>query len=204
MKKIILRLYLISMSMAYVLCAETSTQDKNTIKSEVENKSKITEKKYGESKDKESQIIGMKQIEGDNCLQFTPPKDWVLADITILPERVQMLAVGKGPSAFPPSLNLSSDNYTQTLKQYLKTVKDLNTSQGYVWKDLGSIQTPAGKGSLSQVDTQTTWGVVRFMHVIIVKNGRVSILTASALKDEFSLFYQDFFASMRTLRPCSP
>ena len=142
------------------------------------------------------------KIPDQNCLQFTPPEGWMIADVKILPERVQMMAVGKGPSPFPPSLNLSSESYKGNLKQYLKTVKEMNASQGYVWKDLGTIQTQAGKGDLSQVDTQTTWGIVRLMHVILVKNGRVTILTASALKDEFSLFYQDFFASMRSLKSC--
>jgi hypothetical protein len=38
------------------------------------------------------------------------------------------------------------------------------------------------------------------MHVILLKNGTIYIMTASALKSEFSLYYQDFFKSMRSLR----
>jgi hypothetical protein len=76
----------------------------------------------------------------------------------------------------------------------------MNDAQGFEWKDLGTIRTEAGTASLSQVDTKTEWGSVRLMHVIMMKNGTVYILTASALKDEFSQFYKEFFAAMRSLR----
>lgn len=131
---------------------------------------------------------------------FTPPNGWKLAEASALPAHVMAMVVGTGPSTFPPSMNLSSEPYKGTLRQYLKTVKNLNSAQGYEWKDLGSIKTEAGQAGLSQVDTKSQWGEVRLMHVILTKNGRVYILTASALKDEFSLFYKDFFAAMRSLR----
>jgi hypothetical protein len=136
----------------------------------------------------------------EGIVLFTPPAGWHLAEASALPANVRVMVVGKGPSSFPPSLNLSSEPYKGTLKQYLKIVKNMNDAQGYEWKDLGNIQTQAGTGNLSQVDTKTQWGNVRLMHVILVKNGRVYILTASALKDEFSIFYKDFFAAMRSLR----
>lgn len=131
---------------------------------------------------------------------FTPPTGWNLADSQSLPPHVRVMVVGKGRSSFPPSMNLSWEPYKGTLKQYLKTVKNLNSAQGYEWKDLGTIQTQAGIGSLSQVETKSQWGDVRLMHVILINNGNVYILTASALKDEFPQFYKTFFDSMRSLR----
>ncbi len=110
------------------------------------------------------------------------------------------MVVGKGPFAFPPSMNLSSEPYKGTLKQYLKVIKNMNAAQGYEWKDLGTINTEAGKASLSQVDTKTQWGDVHLMHVILLKNKTIYILTASALKQDFPVFYKDFFAAMRSLR----
>ncbi len=131
---------------------------------------------------------------------FTPPTGWRMADPKLLPERVRIMVVGQGPSAFPPSMNLSLEPYSGSLKEYLKIIKNMNDAQGFEWKDLGTIRTEAGTASLSQVDTKTEWGSVRLMHVILLKNGTIYILTASALKDEFSQFYKDFFASMRSLR----
>lgn len=136
----------------------------------------------------------------EGIILFSPPAGWSLAESQSLPPHVRVMVVGKGASSFPPSMNLSSEPYKGTLKQYLKTVKNLNGAQGYEWKDLGTIQTQAGIGSLSQVDTKSQWGDVRLMHVILINNGNVYILTASALKDEFSKFYKEFFNSMRSLR----
>ncbi|MFI0434732.1 MAG: hypothetical protein ACH350_03255 [Parachlamydiaceae bacterium] len=136
----------------------------------------------------------------EGIVNFTPPAGWMLADQNSLPGRVRTMVVGKGLSNFPPSLNISSEPYKGTLKQYLKTVKNINTAQGYEWKDLGTIQTQAGLASLSQVDTKTQWGTIRLMHVILVKNDNVYILTGSALKDEFPTFYKDFFNAMKSLK----
>jgi hypothetical protein len=136
----------------------------------------------------------------EGIVLFTSPTDWHMADPNALPSHVRAMVVGNGPSHFPPSLNLSSEPYKGTLRQYLKIVKNMNSAQGYEWKDLGTIRTEAGNASLSQVDTKTQWGDTRLMHAILIKNGNVYILTASALKNEFSIFYKDFFAAMRSLR----
>lgn len=131
---------------------------------------------------------------------FTPPTGWHLADAHGLPPSVRVMVVGKGKSPFPPSMNLSTQPFKGTLKDYLKIVKGMNDAQGYEWKDLGTIQTQAGVASLSQVDTKSEWGTMRMMHTILLKSGTIYILTASALKEEFPQFYRDFFAAMKSLR----
>jgi hypothetical protein len=131
---------------------------------------------------------------------FTPPEGWRVADAQALPASVKIMVVGKGAHEFPPSMNLGTENYTGTLKQYLKRIKEINYSQGLEWKDLGMIRTEAGDASLSQVDTKTQWGDVRMMHVILLKNETVYILTAASLKEEFPKFYKDFFKSLRSLK----
>lgn len=143
----------------------------------------------------------IQEIQEDDIVLFTPPSGWHLADITTLNlPHVKVMVVGKGPTHLPPSMNLSTEPYKGTLKQYLKTVKNMNAAKGDEWKDLGTIRTEAGNASLSQVDTKSQWGNMRLMQVILLKNQHIYILTASALKDEFSLFYKDFFAAMRSLR----
>jgi hypothetical protein len=138
--------------------------------------------------------------EEEEIVSFTPPSGWFLADPKSLSPHVRVMVVGKSSSTLPPRLNLSWEPYKNSLRQYLKTVKNMNAAQGYEWKDLGNIQTEAGTGNLSQVDIKTQWGELRLMHVILIKNENVYILTASALKEEFSIFYKDFFAAMRSLK----
>lgn len=131
---------------------------------------------------------------------FTPPEGWRIADPKALPPSVKVMVVGKGQHPFPPSMNLSTENFSGTLKQYLKRIKTINDAQGAEWKDLGSIRTEAGDASLSQVDSKTQWGDVRMMHVILLKDNTIYILTAASLKEEFPKFYKDFFSSLRSLR----
>lgn len=151
-----------------------------------------------EEKSIQDSFVQMEQEPG--AVMFVPPQGWVLADPKALPPSVKIMVVGKGQREFPPSINLATERYNGTLKQYLKTIKAINDSQGAEWKDLGTIRTEAGDASLSQVDSKTEWGDVRMMHVILIKNGTTYILTAASLKDEFSQYYKDFFNSMRSLR----
>lgn len=134
------------------------------------------------------------------AVTFNPPDSWHLADPQALPSSVKIMVVGQSSTDFPPSINLGTEKFSGTLKDYLKMIKSINASQGSDWKDLGSIRTQAGTASLSQVDAKTEWGEVRMMHVILMKEGTAYILTAAALKDEFSKYYKDFFKSMRSLR----
>lgn len=134
------------------------------------------------------------------AILFTPPEGWRFADAKELPKYVKVMVVGKGLHECPPSINLGMEPFKGTLKDYLKIVKRINEAKPCEWKDLGTIQTQAGKGSLSQLDMRTEWGSMRMMHVILVANGYAYILTTAALRDEFPLYYEDFFKTMRSLR----
>lgn len=141
-----------------------------------------------------------KSLGEPGALLITPPKGWQPADPSALPEKVKLMLVGKGKSVYPPSINLGMESYKGSLKDYLKMIKDVNESLGARWKDLGSIQTKSGRASLSQVDMNTEWGPVRLMHVIIIKNRTVYVVTAGALKNEFHSYYKDFFEAMKSIR----
>lgn len=131
---------------------------------------------------------------------FTPPKDWRVADREALPPHVQIMVVGKGKSSYPPSLNLATEKFSGSLRDYLKIVKQINEAKKILWKDLGTVRTIAGNANLSQIETSTEWGQVKMMHAIIVKDRVAYILTAAALKDEFPDFYKNFFSSIQSLR----
>lgn len=147
----------------------------------------------------ESNVVIQKNEKAD-VAAFTPPSGWRIADNKALPPSVKIMVVGKGEHEFPPSINLGTEQFNGTLKDYLKVIKTINDAQGATWKDLGLIRTEAGDASLSQLDTKTEWGDVRMMHVILVKNGTVYILTSAALQSEFPKFYKDFFNAMKSFR----
>jgi hypothetical protein len=163
-----------------------------------QNKSSSIQPGISLNKTQEERII--EYFKKSGSVIFTPPLGWSFADPKQLPKSVKIMVVGKGEYDYPPSINLGTENFKGTLKDYLKIVKSLNDAQGSEWKDLGKIRTAAGNASLSQVDMMTEWGKVRMMHVILVKSNMAYILTAASRKEEFSKFYKDFFASMRSLR----
>lgn len=134
------------------------------------------------------------------AIAFTPPKGWRKADENALPKEVSIMVVGTGEHEFPPSITLGSEPYPGTMKEYLKRVKEISSSKGNEWKDLGTIKSDAGVLNLSQTDSQTEWGKVRMLHVMIKKDGIMYVLTAASLKEEFSKFYKDFFEAFRSLR----
>lgn len=134
-----------------------------------------------------------------NVMKFECPPGWRYADLKEYPATVKMVIVGKGKATFPPQLILNTEPFDGTLPEYLKIVKAYNESQKTEWKDLGTIKTKCGEGSLSQVDVMTEWGVVSMMHLILLKDKIIYILNASATKEEFPTFYAEFFKSMRSL-----
>jgi hypothetical protein len=130
---------------------------------------------------------------------FAPPTGWRFADKKMLPNHVHLMVVGSGKHAYPPSINLATEEYGGTLASYLEIVKKINDMPGSHWQSLGTIATKSGEASLSQVETRTEWGDVKMMHTILSKDGIIYIMTVSALKEEFPVFYKDFFSAMRSL-----
>ncbi len=110
------------------------------------------------------------------------------------------MVVGNGNSHFPPSINVATENYTGSLKDYLKIMKRINDSEGALWKDLGSIRTNAGVASLSQIDIKNEWGEIREMHVVLKRKNTIYIITSAALKRRFLKHYKDFFDAMRSIK----
>lgn len=132
---------------------------------------------------------------------FTPPNGWNVVNKENLSPHVKILVVGpKIKNEMPPTMNLMIEPYDGNLKSYLIQVKKINDSHGDSWKDLGTLKTKAGEASLSQVEIRSKWGGEKLMHAIIVKNGFAYVLTATASKNEFGRFYQQFYTALRSLQ----
>lgn len=130
---------------------------------------------------------------------FEVPDGWRYAEASMLPQHVHIMVVGKGSQAYPPSINLATEEYAGSLASYLEIVKKINSQSNSSWKSLGMVKTKAGEANLSQVETRTEWGEVKMMHAILSKGGIIYIVTASALKSEFPTYYRQFFNSIRSL-----
>ena len=144
------------------------------------------------------------EVSLQQTVTFNIPKGWKQADHEKLPSVIKAMYVGAGKENFPPSLTLAVEPYSGTLKEYLKIVKNMNIQEKTEWKDLGKIKTLAGNASLSQFDEKSNWGVTRTMTTILVDDGNAYILSATALKSEFSDFYKEIFEAMLSLNINKP
>src|SRR5687768_2437831 len=70
----------------------------------------------------EENIHDSKELE-KGFLTFTPPLGWRLADQKGLPSSVKIMVVGQGSHAFPPSINLGTEKYNGSLREYLNMIK---------------------------------------------------------------------------------
>ena len=131
-------------------------------------------------------------------ITFNRPKGWKTADTKELSPLIKTMLIGTGKEEFPPTITIAIEPFEGTLKDYLKIVKNINDDQKTEWKNLGKMTTKAGVANLSQYDEKSNWGLVRTMTAILVKNGNAYILSATALKSEFSGFYKDFFEAMKS------
>jgi hypothetical protein len=124
---------------------------------------------------------------------FFPPSSWSLADPSTLSKRVKVAFFGKGEKGFQPSLNLSVEEIATSASEYLKAVKKIHEKDSAKrWRHLGKFNTAAGEAMLTEIDTRNSWGAIRLLQLIFVKEKSAYILTACALKEEFVKFYKDF------------
>ena len=108
--------------------------------------------------------------------------------------------IGKSSNNLLPSVNLATEEVDISLKAYIDIVKsDCERDPNCVWRDLGKYNTPLGEGRLTEREVKTKWGVSRQIQLIVIKDTRAYILTAGALKEEFSRHYQEFEAVLKSL-----
>jgi len=131
---------------------------------------------------------------------FVPPRGWDIADPDTLSPRVRIAFVGKSKREFLPTVNLASEEVDIDLPEYVAAVKKIHEADpNNRWRDLGAYKIPQGEGRLTEIEAKTEWGVARLMQFIFLHNKKAYVVTASALKDEFSKHYNEFEAVFRSL-----
>lgn len=133
-------------------------------------------------------------------ITFKPPPGWRQLEANQLPESVKAMVVGQGKGSVPPSINLSLEHYAGTIETYLNTIDAINRSRGTPCQRLSTLDTPAGRGYLLQVIDETNWGAIQLIHLVLLDEGMIYLLTAAAPKEEFGQYYPLFFDAMKSLQ----
>lgn len=130
---------------------------------------------------------------------FVPPKGWEVSDPRTFSPHVQIAFLKNTGKGFCPSINLAVEETDASLSEYLKAVKAIHVQdKGTIWRILGKVRTSAGLAQLTEIDTATEFGPARLLQLILVKEGRAYVVTASALREEFPNFYKEFQSSFRS------
>ncbi len=124
---------------------------------------------------------------------FIPPKGWEMALPQPTSKHVKVTFAQKRQTGLCPSINLAIENIDLSLKEYVKIVEKLHKSkQKTRWRDLGSFTSKAGDGQLIELDLPTKWGETRLLQFLFVKDKKAYVVTAGALKEDFSKYYKEF------------
>lgn len=140
-------------------------------------------------------------IDAHFSFDFQGPKKWKKV-VDGLPAKVMVAFVGKSSSVLPPSINLAIERTTIDLTAYAKRAKQLHEQHpATTCMAIGSINTKGGKAELLQIVSTTNCGEIQCLQAILVKENIVYVLTATALKDEYSKYYMQFFQSIKNFTP---
>ncbi|MES2122869.1 MAG: hypothetical protein V4492_08865, partial [Chlamydiota bacterium] len=131
---------------------------------------------------------------------FVPPKGWDLVDPSTYSRHVKIAFLKSGAKHFSPSINLAIEETDASLADYLKAVKGIHErDRKNQWRALGKVRTVAGLAQLTEIDSTSDQGAFRMLQLILVKDKHAYILTASALKEDFSDLYKEFQSAFRSL-----
>jgi len=133
-------------------------------------------------------------------LSVVPPKGWdSISDPEQLPEKVCMIYIGTGKGQFSPSINLAYEETTLYPDEYMALAKSYHEGQGDTrCKQLGTIDTKAGKANLLQIDRNTQWGNVRFIQAVVLREKTAYVITATCLQEDFAALSAQLFKSIQT------
>jgi len=135
----------------------------------------------------------------DYCF-FTPPEGWMPAAKETLSPLVKVGFLDPKNFGFRASLNLAEEDIDCNLQEYLDAVKNIHINDHHnTWSNLGHFPTKAGPAVLTQIDSTSSWGGIRVLQLILVKDTKAYVLTAAASKKQFSKFLSAFKTAFGSL-----
>lgn len=154
-------------------------------------------------------ISGCTIVMGSNTPYITcPPKGWeCINDPAQLPQKVKVIFVGSGHgnNQFTPSVNLACEATSLSLQDYIAQAKAYHEGRADTRCNLiGTIQTAAGPAQLLQIDRPSQWGDIRFVQAMFVRDDEAYVLTATCLKNEFSMLSSQIFKAIQSFTLSNP
>ncbi len=149
-------------------------------------------------------LLAITSLGASETCFFIPPKGWEIANPKMLAPSVQICFLGKSSKGLPPTINLATEVVNVSLEAYVEEVRKIHKADPNCrWRDLGKFTALMGSGRLMELETPTELGPARMVQLVVIKESVAYILTAAALKEEFSMYYKTFDAALHSLQASS-
>ena len=134
---------------------------------------------------------------------FMPPTGWELRMPVERDAYIQAAFVGEQKGLLAPCVRYTTEVTDYSLKEYVQAVREQQLAQAQQpqdrWSDLGPFRTKAGEGRLIELELATEVGQLQMLQAICMGDGHAHVLTALALKEEFSALRPKFLETLRSL-----
>ena len=132
---------------------------------------------------------------------FEPPTGWTMTSSRPFKEGMKIGFVESKRRIFAPSISLSVEKISCSEKEYLTSVQRAHGfDHAKEVRLLGTFETRSGRADLFQIDMKHTWGEIRILQAILIKEGYAHIQTAACLKSEFAKICDQLLKSFQSLR----
>lgn len=133
---------------------------------------------------------------------FMPPTGWEMRMPVERDAYIQVAFVGEQKGLLAPCIRYTTEVTECSLKEYVQAVREQQLAQAQQpqdrWTDLGPFRTKVGEGRLIELELATEVGQLRMLQVICMGTGQAHVLTAIALKEEFSSLRPTFLETLRS------
>ncbi|WP_213357565.1 hypothetical protein [Chlamydiifrater phoenicopteri] len=119
-----------------------------------------------------------------------------------LPEKIDLLFIGKGVSSLTPTINVASEITQKNFTEYAEEIisyhlQDSNTLSSAVFT---SVRSPCCEFIIIKTEKNSCWGQVVFLQAVTVKNNKVYLFNCMSAWDDFPQISQEFLKTVTSFQ----
>ncbi|WP_213318214.1 hypothetical protein [Chlamydiifrater volucris] len=129
--------------------------------------------------------------------------DWqCIEDKQQLPEKIDLLFIGKGISSLTPTINVASELTQKNSTEYAEEIisyhlQDPNTFSSSVFS---TVRSPCCEFIIIKTEKNSCWGQVVFLQAVTVKNRKVYLFNCMSAWDDFPSISQEFLKTVTSFQ----
>ena len=144
-------------------------------------------------------FFSFSNLEASPFYYFIPPKEYHVADPSIIKGSIKMAFVSPKKKSFTPSINIALEKVSVSLEKYIFEVKKMYKKDRTInWSFLGHIKNNAGTAHVSKLTAKLPWGTAHILQAVTIVDGTAYIITGASDKKDLLDFQESFFEVAKT------